>query len=216
MHHRKPKIRRRTALLIVALTISAAVVAGCGGGDETQQAATQGTTAETGNEADRTFLEGMSEHHAGGVELGKLAQERGTNEETKQLGADVEEAQVQEIEQMKSAHQRLFGSELAVEAPEDPQVLALQEADPFDKEFYDVLIPHHQEAIRMARAELADGQDPELKELAQSIVDTQSQEINDMNDWRERYYGAPSPEGGVPDPGEEPEGHSSEGGGDSQ
>ncbi|MDQ3164190.1 MAG: DUF305 domain-containing protein, partial [Actinomycetota bacterium] len=60
------------------------------------------------------------------------------------------------------------------------------------------LIPHHQDAIRMARKEISGGSDEELKELAGSIVETQSKEIEDMNDWREDWYGAPSPAGGVP------------------
>lgn len=39
----------------------------------------------------------------------------------------------------------------------------------------------------------------ELKELAGNIVEAQSKEIEDMDDWREKWYGAPSPAGGVPD-----------------
>ncbi len=50
----------------------------------------------------------------------------------------------------------------------------------------------------MARKEISGGSDEELKELAGSIVETQSKEIEDMNDWREDWYGAPSPAGGVP------------------
>ena len=39
---------------------------------------------------------------------------------------------------------------------------ALKDAKPFDRAFIDEMIPHHQGAIRMARAELAKGSDPEL------------------------------------------------------
>ena len=42
----------------------------------------------------------------------------------------------------------------------------LTEAEPFDREFIDVLIPDHQGAIRMARFELEKGENHELKQLA--------------------------------------------------
>jgi uncharacterized protein (DUF305 family) len=34
--------------------------------------------------------------------------------------------------------------------------------------------------------------------LAESILGAQAREIENMNAWRERWYGAPSPAGGVP------------------
>jgi uncharacterized protein (DUF305 family) len=75
---------------------------------------------------------------------------------------------------------------------------ALKDAKPFDRAFIDEMIPHHQGAIRMARAELAKGSDPELKKVATAIVAAQKKEIAQMNSWREQWYGSPSPAGGVP------------------
>ncbi|MCP9487725.1 MAG: DUF305 domain-containing protein [Gaiellaceae bacterium MAG52_C11] len=168
------------------------VVAGCGGDDEE-------TASGGGNAADRAFLEGMIPHHDGGVDLGKLAAEMSEHEELKELGQDVDEAQSREVEEMKEAHERLFGEPFPEgEHGGDDSLAELEAADPFDKAFIDELIPHHQEAITMAREEIAGGSDDELKELAENIVETQSKEIEDMNDWREDWYGAPSPAGGVP------------------
>lgn len=78
------------------------------------------------------------------------------------------------------------------------EMSALKTAKPFDRAFIDQMIPHHQGAIRMARAQLANGRDPELRRISQAIVAAQKQEIAEMNRWRERWYGAPSPAGGVP------------------
>lgn len=75
---------------------------------------------------------------------------------------------------------------------------SLEKARPFDEAFIDEMVPHHQGAIRMARLELADGQDPEVMDLARAIIDAQSQEIEQMNQWRQQWYGEPSPAGGVP------------------
>ena len=67
-----------------------------------------------------------------------------------------------------------------------------------DVDFIRGMIPHHQGAIRMARIEIAQGQDQQTKDLAQAIIDAQSREIDEMNQWREQWYGSPSPAGGVP------------------
>jgi len=40
--------------------------------------------------------------------------------------------------------------------------------------------------------------DGELEELATAIIEAQSHEIEEMNSWREDWYGASSPAGGVP------------------
>ncbi len=74
----------------------------------------------------------------------------------------------------------------------------LTTAKPFDRAFIDMMIPHHQGAIRMARAELAQGKDPKLRAIADAIVAAQKKEITQMNSWRKAWYGSSSPAGGVP------------------
>jgi uncharacterized protein (DUF305 family) len=85
----------------------------------------------------------------------------------------------------------------------DMDMRSLRHADPFDRMFIDMMIPHHQGAIRMARIELAEGANEESKSLAREIIAAQAAEIEQMNEWRARWYGAPSPAGGVP-PEDEP------------
>ncbi len=52
-------------------------------------------------------------------------------------------------------------------------------ADP-DHDFAAMMIPHHQGAVDMAKAELLYGKDPVLRRLAQEIIVTQQQEIEVM------------------------------------
>jgi uncharacterized protein (DUF305 family) len=63
----------------------------------------------------------------------------------------------------------------------------------FDLAFIDAMIPHHQSAIMMAQVALERAEHPELKSLAQAIVDAQRREIEQMQAWREAWSGAATP-----------------------
>jgi uncharacterized protein (DUF305 family) len=62
-----------------------------------------------------------------------------------------------------------------------------------DRDFAAMMIPHHQGAIDMARAELAYGRDPVLRRLAQGIIVEQQQEIEVMRRQLERTGHAAQP-----------------------
>ena len=49
-----------------------------------------------------------------------------------------------------------------------------------DRDFVAMMIPHHQGAIDMARAQLRHGHDERLRRIAQEIIVTQTQEIEVM------------------------------------
>ena len=52
-----------------------------------------------------------------------------------------------------------------------------------DVDFARMMIPHHQGAIDMAKAELAAGKDPELRKLAKAIIAAQEKEIAFLRQW---------------------------------
>ena len=54
-----------------------------------------------------------------------------------------------------------------------------------DVAFVCSMIPHHRGAVDMAKAEIAHGDDPWAKQLAEQIVAAQEQEIADMLKWLE-------------------------------
>jgi len=45
------------------------------------------------------------------------------------------------------------------------------------------MLPHHQAAIDMAKAELLHGRDPQMRRLAQEIITDQQSEIELMQRW---------------------------------
>jgi uncharacterized protein (DUF305 family) len=66
--------------------------------------------------------------------------------------------------------------ESAMTAMDEGMTRAPMTGDP-DHDFAAMMIPHHQGAIDMAKAELLYGKNPVLRRLAQEIVVTQNSEI---------------------------------------
>lgn len=57
-----------------------------------------------------------------------------------------------------------------------------------EEAFITGMIPHHQEAVASARAVLKTTQRPEVRELAQNVIATQTEEIATLNGWLEQWY----------------------------
>jgi uncharacterized protein (DUF305 family) len=68
---------------------------------------------------------------------------------------------------------------------------------PYDAQFIDSMIEHHQGAIDMANQALKEATKPELKTLAQTIVTAQQGEIEHMQEWRKTWYGDLAPTAGM-------------------
>lgn len=59
----------------------------------------------------------------------------------------------------------------------------------YDKRFIDMMIPHHEGAVEMAKDALKKSNRPEIRQLAKNIITTQEQEIAQMKKWRKEWYG---------------------------
>ncbi|HWL67798.1 MAG TPA: DUF305 domain-containing protein [Geminicoccus sp.] len=57
--------------------------------------------------------------------------------------------------------------------------------------FAQAMLPHHEGAVDMARAQLQHGNDPEMRELAEEIIAAQEGEIDALKDWLARQPAAP-------------------------
>lgn len=59
----------------------------------------------------------------------------------------------------------------------------------YDARFIDMMIPHHEGAVMMARHALKHSQHPELKAMAEKVIKDQEKEIKQMKEWRKAWYG---------------------------
>jgi uncharacterized protein (DUF305 family) len=63
---------------------------------------------------------------------------------------------------------------------------ALEPSGNEDADFVNLMLPHHQAAVDMARTELLYGNDPQMRRLAQEIITDQESEIQLMQLWLSR------------------------------
>jgi uncharacterized protein (DUF305 family) len=173
-----------------------------------------------GNATDHAFVRQMVPHHQMATEMAAMAKTDGEHAKIRRLARQIIKAQSAEIRTLRRIAKDLgvtpaempMDGEMSEQTMRDLETLGLTAeesgmdmdmhdlhgAKPFDRMFIDMMIPHHQGAIRMARAELADRKNRRLRRIARDIVRDQAKEIRTMNAWRKAWYGAPSPAGGVP------------------
>jgi uncharacterized protein (DUF305 family) len=58
-----------------------------------------------------------------------------------------------------------------------------------DVDFARMMIPHHEGAIEMAKSQLENGKDPELRRLAEEIIAAQEKEIAFFQGWLRQHGG---------------------------
>ena len=60
----------------------------------------------------------------------------------------------------------------------------------FDQQFIDMMVPHHEGAVAMAEIAQVRGEHTEVKQMAEAILTTQREEIDQMKAWRKDWFGS--------------------------
>jgi len=75
---------------------------------------------------------------------------------------------------------------------------SFDEDRPFDLQFIDGMTMHHEGAIMSSEHMISDSKRPELRELAKNIGESQSTQIDQMQEWRDDWYPDAEQTSGMP------------------
>jgi uncharacterized protein (DUF305 family) len=152
----------------------------------------QGGNSSEFSDTDTMFAQMMIPHHQQAIDMGVLAPSRAQRAEVLELAAEISAEQLPEIAQMQSwllaagasesmghdmgQHGMGMGGMLS-----DAEMTALAEATgaDFDRKFLEAMIKHHEGAIAMAQM-IVDSSNPEVKAFADSMVRSQTEQIEYM------------------------------------
>ncbi|HEX6248147.1 MAG TPA: DUF305 domain-containing protein [Nocardioidaceae bacterium] len=194
------RIPRALAATAAALTL---VLAGCS--SDSSDASSGG--GDGFNDADVDFASDMIQHHAQALQMVDLTMGRNLDPEVARLTEDIRAAQAPEIELMvdwledwdqpipetsrdhANAHSEDHGGggEMDEDMPgmmgaEDMETLETAPEQEFQDLWLEMMVEHHEGAVAMSEEVLEDGENADVKALAEDIVETQQAEIATMQD----------------------------------
>ena len=155
---------------------------------------------------DRLFIEEMIPHHQDAVYMGNLALVKAEHKELRQLAENIIRDQSKEISLMREWYRAWYGTDVPVFSDSQGDGMGMMGGGPgrggnmtdlgrlgsapqFDKEFIEQMIPHHTMAIMMARMMTQNSGHAEIRELGNSIIRSQSAEVELMRGWYLVWYG---------------------------
>lgn len=196
-------MKRQTAVAAAAALLGAAALSACTNVTINNPApAGPSASAESGDghmmdgemmhgsmmDADAMFLQMMIPHHEQAVEMSALAKPNGASADVQALADTIAAAQGPEIEQMKGwlddagrpmAMDHDMPMDGMISDDEMAQLKAAKGAD-FDRLYLTFMIAHHEGAVTMAKGILENGDDPNVRDLANTIITAQEAEIAQM------------------------------------
>jgi uncharacterized protein (DUF305 family) len=195
---------KRYSGIVLLLLVSAA----CGNQEHaghtstTQPHASPGatTTANATAPYDLQFLDTMTHHHQGAIDMVEAARGRFSHKELADAGEKIVADQRQEIARMKTWRDRWYPGAppavnmnmpgMAESMSMDMSHMTHMSGNELDVMFIDMMKPHHEGALAMAEEALAKAEHGEIRELAKAIVDAQTREIEQFSAWRKAWAAA--------------------------
>lgn len=200
----------RTASLALGLglgLIAAVGLGACSGsGDHSGMSAMSSSTTAAipasadFNATDVGFAQGMIPHHAQAIEMADLALTNTTNPEVLSLANAIKAAQSPEIETL-SGWLRQWGQPVpsiemgsmdhdmsgmdgmmmdGMMSKADMERLESSTGTEFDRLWLELMIQHHEGAVKMSNSEVGGGKNPDAITLARRIISSQQAEITTM------------------------------------
>jgi uncharacterized protein (DUF305 family) len=150
---------------------------------------------------DLQYLDSMIHHHNGAISMARMALSKSTRPELRSFAQKVIDDQAKEIAFMGGLRDQWYAGKPPAVNMEMPGMIGgmkmmngehmkeMDEMEPehFDSHFLKMMLPHHEGAIEMSRLALQNAEHPEIKKLAQDIINAQQPEITMMNKWQQEW-----------------------------
>lgn len=145
-------------------------------------------------DADHDFAMMMKMHHQGAIDMGNKELEKGDDATIKAMAQTMitmQQAEIQDLQAFLDSHTAEASAEgemwdmeamAAMERMDQNADLEVLTGDA-DHDMAILMINHHQSAMDMAQSLLHHGHHDELKEMATKMIDDQSKEIKQLQDW---------------------------------
>lgn len=147
---------------------------------------------------DLQFLDTMSLHHQSAVDMAKMAEKKTQNAVLKTFARKIVEDQEHEITQLKAWRDKWYAGQpqaINMEMPGmadsmkgmDMRKMEAASGKEFDLMFIDMMTPHHEGAVQMAREALTKAQHPEIKQFSAGVIKAQEAEVKQMQRWKSEW-----------------------------
>ena len=150
---------------------------------------------------DLQFLDSMIHHHNGAIMMAKMVLGKTERPELKAFAQKVIDDQSKEIDYMKQLREQWYAGKPQAVNMEMPGMVGgmkimtgehMKEMDQmppahFDDHFLNMMIAHHEGAVTMSKDAEKKAEHPEIKQLAQKIIQAQGPEIEQMKKWKELW-----------------------------
>ena len=149
---------------------------------------------------DLRFIDEMTMHHRGAVMSARMMIGDSRRPELRGLARRITADQERQIEQMAAWRRQWYRTAGAPATGMHGGMgkmggIDRMPGDASDRMFLRMMIPHHALAVHMGKDAVGNASHPELKRLAQEIVEGQTREIAEMEGYLERWYGGGSTRG---------------------
>lgn len=170
-------------------------------------------------EIDQMYIDMMIPHHQSIIALAEAALPRLTDARLREIAQAVIDTQQPEIAELHDLRAQFYGEaapmpmddammtamtemmpgmsgtmdEMAFQMNAEAQVAAFCAAENPDLAFIDMTIPHHRMAIEASEDVLDQAVHPEIRDVAQRVIDAQQREIEELEQIRQELTGAATP-----------------------
>lgn len=150
---------------------------------------------------DLQFIDTMTRHHQGALDMAKMAVGKTTNPELKKFAQKIIDDQTKEIGQLKEWRDKWYAGKPMAMNMEMPGMMDSMKmmsgsemkhlegasGKDFDVDFLGMMTPHHEAAIKMAKEALTKAEHAEIKAMSGQIIKAQEAEIKQMADWKSKW-----------------------------